>query len=87
MSEVISLPKMESKPQFHAEEENKTIKTKKPVEPGIIYLSRIPTLMNVNIVRRSFERFGETGRIFLQPDSKKSWMNVRDFVFNIYWCH
>ena len=43
-------------------------KKKKPVEPGIIYLSRIPTMMNVNIVRRTFERFGETSRIFLQPD-------------------
>ena len=51
-------------------EENKTFKKKKTVEPGIIYISRIPTLMNVNIVRRYFERFGEIGRIFLQPDSK-----------------
>ena len=48
--------------------EGKQPSKKKPAEPGIIYLSRIPTLMNVNIVRRCFERFGETGRIFLQPD-------------------
>ena len=43
-------------------------KKKKPVQSGIIYLSRIPTLMNVSIIRRYFENFGELGRVFLQPD-------------------
>lgn len=46
-------------------------KEKKPVESGIIYLSRIPTLMNVNIVRRYFSDFGEVDRIFLQPDGNR----------------
>jgi RNA recognition motif-containing protein len=46
----------------------KTKKKKKTVESGIIYLSRIPTLMNVSIIRRYFENFGELGRVFLQPD-------------------
>ena len=45
-------------------------KPKKPIESGIIYLSRIPTLMNVNIVRRQFQNYGDIGRIFLQPDGK-----------------
>ena len=45
---------------------------RKRKECGIIYLSRIPTFMNVNIVRRYFEKYGETGKIFLQPDRKFS---------------
>ena len=35
---------------------------------GVIYLSRIPTLMNVKILRQMMEQYGEVGRIFLQPD-------------------
>lgn len=42
----------------------------KEIESGIIYLSRIPTLMTVKKVRQIFEQYGEIGRIFLQPDSK-----------------
>ena len=75
---------MEDEAHFNEDEENKTIKKKKSVEPGIIYLSRIPTLMNVNIVRRSFERFGETGRIFLQPDSKNPIKQVTSFTKSLH---
>ena len=50
--------------------ETPTNKKKKSIEPGIIYLSRIPTLMNVSIIRRTFERLGETSRIYLQPDGE-----------------
>lgn len=39
---------------------------------GIIYISSIPKHMNVAICRELMERFGEVGRIFLQPDSKGS---------------
>ncbi|KAL3887902.1 hypothetical protein ACJMK2_000289 [Sinanodonta woodiana] len=51
-------------------QENTTKKKKKQIEPGIIYLSRIPPYMNVKHVRDIFGRFGEVGRIFLQPDDK-----------------
>ena len=37
-------------------------------EPGIIYLSRIPTNMNVKIIRNLLSQYGEIGRIFLQRD-------------------
>ncbi len=43
-------------------------KTSKEISPGIIYLSRIPTRMNVKTVRHIFAEYGEIGRIFLQPD-------------------
>lgn len=49
---------------------NEVKKKKKPLKSGIIYLSRVPTLMNVAILRRYFESFGELGRVFLQPDCK-----------------
>ena len=45
-------------------------KTKKEVEPGIVYLSRIPTLMSVKKLRQILETYGEIGRVFLQPDGK-----------------
>merc|ERR1712168_65161 len=37
---------------------------------GIIYLSRIPTNMNVSLIRETFAKYGEIGRIFLQPNEK-----------------
>ncbi|KAL4217774.1 Activator of basal transcription 1 [Mactra antiquata] len=45
-------------------------KKSKKKEPGIIYLSRIPTRFNVTLTRKYFEQFGEIGRSFLQPDYK-----------------
>lgn len=42
---------------------------------GIIYISSIPKHMNVAICREMMERFGEVGRVFLQPDSKGSKFN------------
>ncbi|KAL5014812.1 hypothetical protein ScPMuIL_009082 [Solemya velum] len=43
---------------------------KKTIEAGIVYLSRIPPLMNVKKIRHIFSEFGEVDRIFLQPDEK-----------------
>ncbi|KAK3576096.1 hypothetical protein CHS0354_032220 [Potamilus streckersoni] len=51
-------------------QENPNKKRKKQIEPGIIYLSRIPPYMNVKHIRDIFARFGEVGRVFLQPDDK-----------------
>ncbi|XP_045182318.2 activator of basal transcription 1-like [Mercenaria mercenaria] len=62
-----------------------TKKKKKPVQSGIIYLSRVPTLMNVNIVRRYFENFGELGRVFLQPDVKAKTRGKRGRAFSEGW--
>lgn len=47
-------------------------KQKKIRKKGIIYISSIPKHMNVAICKEMMERFGEVGRIFLQPDSKGS---------------
>lgn len=72
--------KMESTEQVpDVSRENKPIKEgktkKKSTETGIIYLSRIPPLMNVKKIRDIFSEYGEIGRIFLQPDGK-NFMNV-----------
>ncbi|WAR16292.1 ABT1-like protein [Mya arenaria] len=60
-------------------------KSKKNKESGIIYLSSVPTLMNVNIVRRQFEVFGEVGRIFLQPNVKVKSRGKQGRVFSEGW--
>ena len=53
------------------EKQEKKIKVKKKAkEPGIIYLSRVPALMNVSIIRNMFNMYGEVGKIFLQPDGE-----------------
>jgi len=40
--------------------------------PGVVYLSRIPTGMNVKILRQVLGEYGEIGRLFLQPNEKAS---------------
>lgn len=45
---------------------------KKPRKKGILYISSIPRYMNVAIMREMFSKYGTVGRIFLQPDIKKS---------------
>lgn len=46
------------------------VKEKKKPTPGVIYLSRIPTKMNVTIIRSFLDKFAPTGRIYLQLSSK-----------------
>lgn len=67
-------------------------KTKKPKEPGIIFLSRIPMMMNVTTIRSIFCQYGEIGKIFLQPDSKYYACSVFDhnhtatcFLIDVDW--
>ena len=43
------------------------MKKKKKI-PGIVYLSSIPTKMNVKIIRDYLGDFGAVDRIFLQPE-------------------
>ena len=49
-------------------EDKKKVKLRKKITPGVIYLSRIPPLINVKKIRDIFSEFDEIGRIFLQPD-------------------
>ena len=37
-------------------------------KPGIVYLSRIPTMMRPQRMRKIFSQYGEIGRVFLQPE-------------------
>lgn len=41
-------------------------------QPGVVYLSRIPTKMNVKLIRDYFSDFGTVGRIFLQPEGESN---------------
>lgn len=45
-----------------------TKKKRKPQELGVIYLSRIPALMNVKTIKDIFGQYGEIGKVFLQPN-------------------
>lgn len=66
MSEV-EHKKLEDENDFHLNidqmEENSSC-------PGIIYLSSVPTNMNVKKIREVFTSYGDVGRIFLEPDEK-----------------
>lgn len=48
----------------------KNKKKSKPQEPGVIYLSRIPALMNVKTIKDIFGQYGEIGKVFLQPNGR-----------------
>lgn len=50
------------------EDVDKSEKKKSSMRPGIIYLSRIPPYMKPLKVRQIFSKYGEVGRIFLQPE-------------------
>lgn len=55
------------------------VKTKKKKKvPGVVYLSYIPPKMNVKTVRSMLSKYGELGRIFLQPEKEHG--KPRNFV-------
>lgn len=58
----------------HANENDasKMSKKKKKSTPGVVYLSSVPTKMNVKIIREYFCQFGEVDRIYLQPEGENS---------------
>ncbi|XP_077550257.1 activator of basal transcription 1-like [Haemaphysalis longicornis] len=60
-----------------AETRKTKVKTKKKI-PGVVYLSYIPPKMNVKTVRSMLSKFGELGRIFLQPEKQHG--KPRNFV-------
>ena len=70
---------MES-PKADEKNEKKLKKAIKETIPGIIYLSRIPTGMNVKKIRHVLGIYGEIGRIFLQPDGE-----IRTHVSQYYY--
>ncbi|CAK8691343.1 activator of basal transcription 1-like [Clavelina lepadiformis] len=43
----------------------------KQTVPGVIYISFLPPRMTPLHLRQIFEKYGEVGRIFLQPDERK----------------
>jgi len=43
-------------------------KVKKKVEPGVIFISFLPENMTPLHLKQIFEKYGEVGRIFLQPE-------------------
>lgn len=61
------------------EAKTQTAKTKKKKKvPGVVYLSYIPPKMNVKTVRSMLSKYGELGRIFLQPEKDRG--KPRNFV-------
>lgn len=48
--------------------------------PGVLYLSRIPTRMNVKIIRDYFSNFGQVDRIYLEPMEQKRKNQPRAFA-------
>ncbi len=51
-----------------AEVVEKKLKKKKKKVAGIVYLSSIPTKMNVKLIRDYFNDYGIVDRIYLQPE-------------------
>lgn len=49
-----------------------SIGRKKTTIPGVMYISFIPPGITPIHIKQVFERYGEVGRIFLQPDDKKN---------------
>jgi RNA recognition motif-containing protein len=70
--------KMEEKTSVEEQSQSETVhyverkpkKRRKLPEPGVIYLSKIPALMNVKTVKDIFSQYGEIGKIFLQPNGE-----------------
>lgn len=59
--------------------------SKKPLEKekkaGVIYLSRIPTKMNVKLIREYMSQFGKVGRIYLEPKGIILGTQILNFKF------
>lgn len=48
-------------------EKSSEIEKESKKKPGVIFLSRVPTKMNVKIIREYMSQFGKVGRIYLEP--------------------
>lgn len=63
---------------------------KKKKKRGIVFLSTIPPYMNVAKIREIFSKYGDIGRIYLQPSASKfcyylrlCYCCVQDFIIRI----
>uniref|UniRef100_H2YMQ4 Activator of basal transcription 1 n=1 Tax=Ciona savignyi TaxID=51511 RepID=H2YMQ4_CIOSA len=65
--EEISIPSTEEQLQ----PKNQDTETEKLPVPGVIYISFLPPRMTPLHLRQIFEKYGEVGRIFLQPEDPK----------------
>lgn len=59
---------------------------KKTRKRGIVFLSTIPPYMNVAKIREIFSKYGEVGRIYLQPSASKYSSRLCYCYSDIAWC-
>ena len=64
------------------EKKMKSEEKKKKSPAGVIYLSRIPTKMNVKLIREYFSSFGDVDRIYLEPEGNLS-QNFLNYILHI----
>ena len=50
---------------------NKISISKSEKKSGVVYLSSVPTSMNVKKLNEEFSKYGDLGRIYLKPEGKK----------------
>lgn len=51
---------------------SKSVKGKKKLTPGVVYLSRIPPFMRPRKVRHLLSQYGDIGRVYLAPEDPQS---------------
>ena len=78
-NELVKEPTETNEPINDVDTDEENNENGKKRKAGVIYLSRIPTKMNVRIIRDYFSEFGETDRIFLEPREKKRKNEQRSF--------
>ncbi|MCL4145713.1 UNVERIFIED_CONTAM: hypothetical protein GTU68_028516 [Idotea baltica] len=76
---------IESENEGSEEECLTTVKKVRRRKPGIIYLSTIPSSMNVLKIREYFSRYGQLGKVFLQPIKDKAGKKGKRFQFSEGW--
>jgi len=83
-------PSVESSTESECDQENisdriNMASVNKKRKPGIIYLSSVPSGMNVSQTTSFFSEFGRVGRIFLQPDKMDKKTGKYNRVFSEGW--
>ena len=53
-----------------AKRPKKPLKGKGSIVPGVVYLSRIPPFMRPRTIRHLLSKYGQLGRVFLQPEGE-----------------
>lgn len=83
-------PSVESSTESDCDQENisdriNLASVNKKRKPGIVYLSSVPSGMNVSQTTSFFSEFGRVGRIFLQPDKMDKKTGKYNRVFSEGW--